>query len=211
MEKISLIIVDDHALLRETWGYILNNHPRFKVIAETGKGEEAVDLCKIHKPDIVMMDINMPGMNGIDATKEITATPSRTKVVGISLHSQPGYAKKMINAGAVGYITKNSPKEEMIRGLTEVSEGKKYICNEIKEILSEEILSGSKEEKTLDLLSSRELEIVRLLSTGASSKEIAEAIYVSVKTVEVHRYNILKKLNLRNAAALVNYLNTQAI
>jgi two-component system invasion response regulator UvrY len=209
MEKISLIIVDDHALLRETWGFILNNHPRFTVLAETGKGEEAVVLCKLHKPDIVMMDINLPGMNGVDATRQIT-TLSQTKVIGVSLHSQPGYAKKMMKAGALGYITKNSPREEMIRGLTEVAEGKKYICNEIKDILSEEMLSGSKE-ISVDLLSPREMEVARLMSTGASSKEIAEAMYISVKTVEVHRYNIYRKLGVKNVAAMVNYINTQAI
>jgi two-component system invasion response regulator UvrY len=131
-------------------------------------------------------------------------------VVGISLHSHPGYAKKMISAGGVGYIIKNSTRDEMIKGLLEVSKGKKYICSEIKNILSEEILSGKKE-KGVDGLSGREREVVQYLVKGASSKEIAQAICISVKTVEVHRYNILKKLDLRNVAALVHYIHTHPI
>jgi two-component system invasion response regulator UvrY len=210
MEKISLIIVDDHALLRETWSFILNSRSEFKVIAETGRGEEAIDLCKIHKPDIVMMDINLPGMNGVEATGKIIAASPKTKVIGISLHNQPGYAKRMMKAGAVGYITKNSPQKEMIFGLNEIANGKKYICAEIKNILSEEILT-EKKERSIDVLSLRELEVVKLLVTGASSKEIGEAMSISAKTVEVHRYNILKKLKIRNVAALVNYINTQTI
>ena len=96
MEKISLIIVDDHLLLRETWSIILNEHPAFTVVAETGDGNEAVELCQLHKPDIVMMDINILGMNGMDATKEVLKKSPKTKVVGVSLHSRPTYAKKMI-------------------------------------------------------------------------------------------------------------------
>jgi two-component system invasion response regulator UvrY len=208
MEKISLIIVDDHMLIRETWSLILNGHSDFKVIAETGNGEEAVELCKLHKPDIVMMDINLPGMSGVDATKEIIKASPGTKVVGISLHNQPAYAKKMMKAGARGYITKNSKREEMLEGLLEVAKGQKYICKEIKNILSEEMLVDKKE-KTLDLLSLREKEVIKHLIKGASSREIAELMFISVKTVEVHRYNILKKLELRNAAQLVNYINSQ--
>lgn len=207
MGKFSLIIVDDHTLLRETWICILNSDPHFQVVAEAGSGEEAVRLCQSYRPNIVMMDINLPGMSGLTATKEIVKLVPKTKVIGISLHNQPGYAKQMMNAGASGYITKNSPREEMINALLEVASGKKYMCNEIKNILSEELLSGKKE-KGLEVLSKREKEIIRHLITGASSKEIAEAMFISTKTVEVHRYNILKKLELRNTAALVNYINT---
>lgn len=210
MEKISVIIVEDHTLLREIWRLVLNSHPDFNVITETGSGEEAIELCKVHKPDVVMMDINLPGINGVEATKEILKTSPKSRVIGISLHNQPTYAKRMMMAGAVGYITKNSPREEMIRGLMEVSKGKKYICNEIKNILSEEILNDKKE-RGLHLLSSREMEVVQLLVTGASSKEIADVLCISAKTVEVHRYNILKKLELRNVAALVNFIHTQII
>jgi two-component system invasion response regulator UvrY len=210
MEKISLIIVDDHSLLRDTWSYLLNQHKRFNVVATTGRGEEAVELCRKLKPNIVMMDINLPGMNGIDATKEIRRISPYTKIVGVSLHSQPAYARKMMTSGASGYITKNSPSKEMIEGLLEVANGNKYICNEIKNILSEELLAGEKK-VDISLLSVREQEIVEKIAKGESSKEIAAALYISVKTVEVHRYHIFKKLNVRNVAALVNYITTHPL
>jgi two-component system invasion response regulator UvrY len=153
------------------------------------------------------MDINMPGMNGIQATKEILRISPKTKIVGISLHNQPAYAKKMMREGALGYITKNSTRQEMIHGLKEVAQGKKYICDEIKNILSEEMLNGTGERK-IDELSEREKEVVTKLIQGASSKEIGKDLLISSKTVEVHRYNILKKLHFRNVAELVNYFTT---
>lgn len=210
MEKISIIIVDDHTLLRDTWSLVLNSHPDFNVINSTGSGEEALNLCRLHKPRIVMMDINLPGMNGVEATREIIKLSPKTRVIGISLHNQPAYVKKMMNAGASGYITKNSTRGEMIDGLKQVAQGKKFICNEIKNILSEELLSEEKG-RGLDVLSSREKEILEHLAKGESSKEIAEVIFLSAKTVEVHRYNILKKLGLKNTAALVNYFNMHSI
>jgi DNA-binding NarL/FixJ family response regulator len=211
MDKISLVIVDDHALLRETWSVILNSHPNFKVLAEFGKGEEAVEFCRVNHPDLVTMDINLAGvLNGLEATKQILKFSPKTKVVAVSLHNQPTFARKMIEAGAMGYLTKNSPKEEMILALKEVAKGKKYICNEIKEILSEEILTGKKE-KGLDVLSDREKEIANMLKVGASSKEIANELFITTKTVEVHRYNILRKLSLRNTAALINFINKHSL
>jgi DNA-binding NarL/FixJ family response regulator len=210
MGKISLIIVDDHTLLRETWSWILNADPNFCVVAEAGSGEDAIQLCRVYRPDIVMMDITLPGMNGLEATKQIRTISPATKVIGISLHNHPTYARQMIEAGASGYITKNSPREEMLNGLNEVSKGKKYLCSEIKNLLSDELVTGQKE-KSINLLSGREREIVRMLKTGASSKEIADVLCISAKTVEVHRTNILKKLALRNVAALVNYANTHGL
>lgn len=206
MEKIRLMIVDDHSLLRETWSIILNGHPRFKVIANCGNGEEALKLCKLLHPDIVLMDINLPGMNGVLATSQIIIDSPQTKVIGISLHNHPSFARKMMEAGAIGYITKNTSREEMVSGLLEVAEGKYYVCHEIKNILSEEMVLGRKR-KTIDLLSQREREVVEWLKKGASSKVIAAELYISVKTVEIHRYNILRKLGLKNTAALIDFVN----
>jgi DNA-binding NarL/FixJ family response regulator len=211
MDKIGLVIVEDHALLRETWGFILNNHPGFKVLAEFGRGEEAVEFCRLYKPDLVMMDINLPGIvNGLEATAMIRKYSPATKVIAVSLHNQPVFARKMVEAGAKGYITKNSSKEEMIQGLLEVSKGGCYICAEIKENLSAEMLNGKKE-MGLEVLSNREKEIVGMLKIGASSREIANELYITTKTVEVHRYNILRKLSLKNTAALINYINKHSI
>jgi two-component system invasion response regulator UvrY len=211
MEKITILIADDHTLVRETWSFILNTDPRFTVVAESGSGEEAIELAKKLRPNVVIMDINLPGMNGIEATQQIRKFSPGTKILGVSLHTQPTYARKMIQKGAMGYVTKNSSREEMFKALMEIQSGKKYICEEIKNILSEQVISGEDQQSGLNSLSQREIEIIAFIKKGNSSKEIADALSISVKTVEVHRYNILKKLNLKNAAALVNFINNSQL
>jgi DNA-binding NarL/FixJ family response regulator len=211
MEKITILIADDHTLVRETWSFILNTDPRFNVVAESGSGEEAVELANKLRPNIVIMDINLPGMNGIEATQLIRKYSPGSKVLGVSLHTQPTYARKMIQKGAMGYVTKNSSREEMFKALMEIHNGRKYICDEIKNILSEQVISGEDSQTGLNALSQREIEIIAYIKKGFSSKEIADALHISVKTVEVHRYNILKKLNLKNAAALVNFINNSQL
>lgn len=211
MDKITILIADDHTLVRETWSFILNTDARFSVVAESGSGEEAVELAKKLRPNIVIMDINLPGINGIEATQQIRKFSPGSKILGVSLHTQPTYARKMIQKGAMGYVTKNSSREEMFKAIMEIQGGKKYICEEIKNILSEQVISGDDPQTGLNSLSQREIEIIAFIKKGFSSKEIADALKISVKTVEVHRYNILKKLNLKNAAALVNYINNSQL
>lgn len=205
-DKITILIVDDHKLIRDTWSFILNSDDRFRVIAETDSGLQAIELANSSHPEIILMDINMSPMNGFEATKEIRKIAPSSKIIGVSMHSQPAYAKKMLQMGAVGYITKNSSKEEMITAISEVAMGHKYICNEVKTILSEQILEDS-EKPDVNLLSQREVEIIDLIKQGQSSREIAQHLNITLKTVEVHRHNILKKLNLKNTAALVNFIN----
>lgn len=211
MEKVTILIADDHTLVRETWSFILNTDPRFQVIAESGSGEDAVELAKQLRPEIVIMDINLPGMNGIEATELIRKYSPGSRILGVSLHTQPTYARKMIQKGAMGYVTKNSSREEMFKAITEIHSGRRYICEEIKNILSEQVISGQEQSAGLNSLSQREIEIIAFIKRGFSSKEIADALNISVKTVEVHRYNILKKLNLKNSAALVNFINNSQL
>jgi len=208
--KITILIVDDHKLIRDTWSFILNSDPRFQVIAETDSGKSAIELAESNQPNIILMDINMSPMNGFEATKEIRKISPESKIIGVSMHSQPAYAKKMLQVGAMGYITKNSSKEEMIGAITEVAQGNKYICHEVKAILSEQILEDN-EKPDINMLSQREVEIIDLIKQGQSSKEIALQLSITLKTVEVHRHNILKKLNLKNTAALVNFINNAGI
>ncbi|NTS41454.1 MAG: response regulator transcription factor [Chitinophagaceae bacterium] len=211
MEKITILIADDHTLVRETWSFILNTDERFSVVAECGSGEEAVELAKQLRPHIVIMDINLPGMNGIEATQLIRKFSPASRILGVSLHTQPTYARKMIQKGAMGYVTKNSSREEMFKAIMEIQAGRRYICDEIKNILSEQVINGEDQQSGLNALSQREIEIINFIKKGFSSKEIAENLDISVKTVEVHRYNILKKLNLKNSAALVNYINNSQL
>jgi two-component system invasion response regulator UvrY len=211
MKKITILIVDDHTLVRETWSFILNTDPRFSVIAESGSGEEAVELSKKLRPDIVIMDINLPGINGIEATQQIRKFSPASRILGVSLHTQPTYARKMIQKGAMGYVTKNSSREEMFKAIIEIHNGNKYICDEIKNIQSEQVINGDDSQIGLNSLSQREIEIISFIKKGNSSREIGDALHISVKTVEVHRYNILKKLSLKNAAALVNFVNNSEL
>jgi two-component system invasion response regulator UvrY len=211
MEKITILIADDHTLVRETWSFILNTDDRFNVVAESGNGEDAVEMAKQLRPNIVIMDINLPGMSGIEATQLIRKYSPASRILGVSLHTQPTYARKMIQKGAMGYVTKNSSREEMFKAIMEIQAGRRYICEEIKNILSEQVLNGDDQQGGLNALSQREIEIINFIKKGFSSKEIAENLDISVKTVEVHRYNILKKLNLKNSAALVNYINNSQL
>src|SRR5258708_3151807 len=128
MKKITILIADDHTLVREMWGIILNSDPRFSVIGETGNAEDAILLAKQLHPDIVIMDINLPVMNGIQATQQIRKFAPGTKILGVSLHNMPIYAREMMQKGASGYVTKNSSKDELINAILEIHKGNKYIC-----------------------------------------------------------------------------------
>ncbi len=211
MEKITIMLVDDHKLIRESWSYILNSDNRFKVVGETSNANDAVEIAKSEKPRIVLMDINMTPVNGFEATKLVRKYSPGSRVIGISMHSMPTYAKRMLQIGAMGYVTKNSSKDELVTAIMEVNGGKKYVCDEIKNILAQQELEDESSPPDLNSLSKREIDIVQLIKEGLSSKEIAQRLDISLKTVEVHRYNILKKLNLKNTAALVNFTNAHGL
>ncbi|PZR26886.1 MAG: DNA-binding response regulator [Citrobacter freundii] len=211
MEKVTILLVDDHKLIRDSWSFILNSDPRFTVIGETSSGEEAIQIAAQKKPEIILMDVNMSPVNGFDATKQIQKISPESKVIAVSMHTMPAYAKRMLQLGAMGYVTKNSSKEEMIAAIIEVSEGKKYICEEVKNILAQQELDETAAQGDMNNLSRREIDIIKLIKEGMSSKQIALELDISLKTVEVHRYNILKKLKLKNTAALVNFINIKGL
>ena len=211
MEKINILLVDDYKLIRESLSYILNSDSRFRVIGDTSNGEQAVEMAKEQKPKIVLMDINMSPLNGFEVTKLLRKYVPGSKVIGMSMHSMPAYARRMLQIGAMGYVTKNSSREELLSAITEVNEGKKYICEEVKNILAMQQLGDESGLPDMNALSRREIDVVQLIKEGLSSKEIAGRLDISLKTVEVHRYNILRKLNLKNTASLVNYVNSQGL
>lgn len=211
MKKITIVLVDDHKLIRDTWSFILNNDSRFTVIGETSSGEEAVEIVKKLRPGIILMDVNMSPLNGFDATKLIHKYSPGSKVIAVSMHAMPAYVKRMMQLGAMGYVTKNSSKDEMVKAIIEVSSGRKYICEEVKDILAHKELEEENVTGDMNKLSRREIDIIQLIKQGLSSREIALQLDISLKTVEVHRYNILKKLKLKNTAALVNFINSNGI
>lgn len=211
MSRISVMIVDDHTLIRETWSFLLGRNENFEVIAELGDGQQAIEIARDKRPNIVLLDINMTPLNGFDVLKMIRKLSPGSKVIAVSMHSQPAYAKKMLRLGAKGYITKNSPRQEMLDAIMEVHRGNIYVCQEVKNILSEQMLGEQEAVPGLNQLSEREIEIINQIRDGLSSKEIADKLGISIKTVEVHRHNILKKLKVRNTASLINYINSSGL
>jgi DNA-binding NarL/FixJ family response regulator len=206
-DMISILIADDHKLIRETWTYILNRDSRFKVIGSCSNSEEAVKMSEEKHPNVVLMDINMVPFSGIEATRQIREVSPESRVIGVTMHSQPAYAKKMMQFGACGYVTKNSSREEMVTAILEVSKGNKYVCEEMKDLISENG-EDTNTMSAVNTLTEREMDVINLIRQGSSSKDISAKLEISIKTVEVHRHNILKKLKLKNAASLIHFMNT---
>jgi DNA-binding NarL/FixJ family response regulator len=211
VKKISILLVDDHKLLREVWASVLSSDSRFKIIGSTGDPDEALQLTKSKSPDVILLDINLPGTTGFHLSKELQKVSPYSKVLAVTMYALPAYAKKMMQTGASGYVTKNSSKEEMIEAIIKVAGGDKYICHDIKEKIALNVLNATDAETDIESLTKRELEIIKLIQQGLSSKVIGEQLDVSQKTIEVHRYHILKKLNLKNTAALINLVNQRGL
>jgi len=208
MKKISVAIVDDHRLIREMWATMLTSNNEFEITGESGGLDEAIEMIKIKKPDIVLLDINLAQGSGLDAVPLIRKFSPGSRIVAVSMHNQPAYVKKMMQLGAKAYVTKNSSYKEMFMALEEVMKGGVYVCSEIRNILSDQALGHETNGPDVKDLSWREIEIVKLIRTGLSSKEIAAELNITVRTTEVHRHNILKKLRLKNTASLITYINT---
>lgn len=203
--EIRVLIVDDHKLIAEAWSSLLEHVEGIKVIGTADNAQDAFDFCLEHKPEIVLMDINLKGgSNGLDATERIHNNLAKTRVIGLSLHDDISFVKKFLSIGAKGYLTKNTNKTELVEAIMKVHQGESYIAAEIKDRYFTSLLdinnTESKKELTL-----KEIEIVKLITQGFTSKEIAEKIFVSPRTVETHRHNILKKLNIPNAAQLSSW------
>jgi len=208
MKKISVAIVEDHQMVREMWAQLFAERKDIEVVGKSGGFDEAIEMIKIKRPDVVLLDINLPGASGMDAVPLIRKFVPGSRIIAVSMHSQPAYAKKMLQMGAKGYVTKNSSHTEIFSAIDTVMNGKTYICMEIKNIISEQALQDEPAGPNIKDLSLREIEIIKLIREGLSSKEIADRLHISSRTAEVHRHNILKKLGLKNTASLVSFINT---
>jgi DNA-binding NarL/FixJ family response regulator len=197
--NIRVLIVDDHLLIREAWKMILENFPGFEVVGLIENADDAYETSLRERPDVVLMDINLgDNSNGFDATERIVNSLPKTRVIGLSMHDDITLVKKMLSKGARGYLSKNISRAELLFGIHRVMEDDIYIAREIREkMLSAEIFDTGE-----GTLTNKEIEIVTLITRGLTSKEIAEKLFISVRTVETHRHNILKKLGLPNAAQL---------
>ena len=205
-KKIKIVIADDHLLIAETWATLINMDPDFEVVKVFDNTQTLVEEISDIKPDIAILDININPFSGIEATKMIRRLAPGTKIIGVSMHNQPSFAKKMMRNGAMGYVTKSSNKNEMYEAIRSVMRGEKFICAEIQRNITNQVLMDDDDNK-LSRLTEREIEIIKLIKNGSTNKEIAEKLFLSPRTVETHRARILKKLELKNSLSLVKYIN----
>jgi len=204
--SIRVIIADDHKLFREGLVNLLSDSADIEIVAEAENGNDVFHKAKELKPDIVIMDIGMPVLNGVDATKILIRELPDIKVIALSMHSDKQYIKGMLEAGASGYLFKNCTYNQLIDAINSVNNGKIYLGDEITEVVVHDYLG--KEGRIINTdheLSERELEILKLIADGKSTREVGEILFISIKTVGTHKQNILEKLKLKNTAGLVKY------
>lgn len=210
MERVKILIVDDHPMIRLGIRSILNNVEHLNVADEANNGKEALEKLANDSFDLVIMDIKMPEMNGIEATEEIVKHYPDIKVLAISMFDEQRYIVKMLQAGALGYVLKNTGKNEMVSAINSVMAGESYFSQEVSTIMMSQFMSRGgmsqvTETKTDVALTKRETEIIKMISEELTNSEIAERLGISSRTVDTHRRNLLQKLDVKNTAGLVKY------
>jgi len=200
MSQINVMLVDDHAVVRMGFKMLLESDADIKVVAEAESGEQAIQRYVEHKPDVVVMDITMPGIGGLEAIERILAKDSAAKILVLSAHEDSVHPKRVLNAGAMGYLTKRSAAEELIKAIRTVAGGKKYLEASVAQQMAIQQLSG--DQNPVDVLSPREFEVFMALAKGKTTNEIAETLFLSPRTVGTHLYNIKQKLNANNSAEI---------
>jgi two-component system response regulator NreC len=208
MKKLRILLADDHVVMRTGLRALLERQPNLEVVGESENGRETVTLASSLRPDVVVMDVGMPILNGIDATQTIVAECATIAVIILSMHADESYVMRALKAGARGYLLKDSAAADLIGAIQSVSQGKSFFSPKVSRILAEDYVRVLKQKgaaDTYDLLTSREREILQLLAEGKTNKEVATALNISPYTVETHRSHILQKLNLHNSAELVLY------
>jgi len=204
--SIKILIADDHQLFREGLVTLLSDDADIEVIGQVEDGGQAVEVAKKLNPDVLIMDIGMPVINGIEATGILKNELPDLKVIGLTMHAEKNFIKGMLEAGAYGYLFKNCAYDELIHAINTVSTGNKYLSNEITDVLIHDYIGKQNDAEVVDpILSEREQEVLKLLAEGKSSTEIAELLFVSVKTIGTHKQHIYEKLNLNSTAGLVKY------
>ncbi|MEI6146995.1 MAG: response regulator transcription factor [Methylococcales bacterium] len=203
MKNIRILLVDDHQMFRNALRSLLEKAANLEVVGETGDASEIVSLVRSSSAQIVCMDIGMPSMNGIEATRQLIAAFPTVKVIALSTYSEQKYVQDMMAAGASAYITKVEAAEELLRAIMLVLQNRKYLCPDVTEAVINVMAQDPK--VAASSLTNRERQVLRLVAMGNTSTIIAERLNISLSTVEVHRRNILRKLNLHNAVELTHY------
>jgi two-component system response regulator NreC len=203
-----IVIAEDHTILREGLRLLLSSDPEFEVVGEAEDGRDAIRCVENLSPDLVLMDLSMPRMNGLEAIKEIKKRSPETKIITLTVHKTEEYILATLQAGADGYVLKDSTHSELVIAIKNVLIGKRYLDSGISEKVIEGYLEGKRALKTKspwDTLTPREREILKLIAEGYKNKEIADYLFISLKTVEKHRSNLMKKLDLHSVAALTAF------
>jgi DNA-binding NarL/FixJ family response regulator len=204
---MKILIADDHKIVRDGLRQLLERETGFHVVGEASEGRTAVRLVKELKPDIVIMDIGMADMNGIEATRQIKASNASTQVIALSMHSEKRFVSEMLKAGASAYVLKEDAFDELLTTVHEVANHRKYLSRKIMDVVVDQFSTGNnpKEQTAFSLLSPREREVLQLIAEGKSTKEIASQLDVSTKTVDTYRQQITTKLNIHSIADLTKY------
>lgn len=206
MNKIKLFILDDHQMLIDGLKALLENEHKYELIGTARSAREALELIKKASPDIVLTDINMPEMNGIEFTRKLKSELPQIKIIALSMFGESAVISEMINAGVVGYILKNTGKEELLAALNKVAAGGMFFSDEVAvEMMKSATEASKKQEKFSIFLTGREKEIVQLIAKEYSNAKIAEQLFISERTVESHRKNIFRKTNVKTVVGLIKY------
>ncbi len=208
MKPIRILLADDHTVVRKGLRLLLESHPGFTVVADAANGREAVAMAEEYKPDVIVMDVAMPILNGIEAARQILARAPQVSVVFLSMHADESYVLRALKAGARAYLLKDSAEQDLIHAVEAVGEGKAFFSPAISRMLMEDYMRQMRErhvDDSYDLLTTREREILQLFAEGRSNKDVANLLNLSLYTVETHRSNIFQKLNLHSTAELILY------
>jgi len=203
-----ILLADDHGIVRKGLRFLLERQPGMEVVGEAAHGREAVEMAEAHRPDVVVMDIAMPMLNGIEATAQILKREPKVAVIILSMHSDEDYVLSALQAGAKGYLLKESAEVDIVQAIESVTRGTPFFSAAISEALMEDHVRFLKQRNlndSFDLLTEREREVMQLLAEAKSNKEVAAILNVSVYTVETHRMHLMQKLNLHNTAEIVLY------
>jgi len=202
-KRTRILLADDHSVVRHGFRRILDAQEDMEVVGEVSNGREAVEQCGALHPDVIIMDVTMPELNGIEATRRIAEIVPRARVLALSMHRDSVYVREILRAGARGYLLKDSGEADLVSAVRAVAQGEGYLSPAV----SEAVLSDYRKHVTnpIDLLTSREREVLQLVAEGRTNKEIATGLNLSVYTVEAHRGKIMEKLNLHSASELVRF------
>lgn len=207
-----IILADDHQLVRESCRALIEAHPGFEVVADVGDGKAAIEAARVHQPDLVIMDITMPGMNGVEATQKMTAETPSLQIICLSMHVNPRFVSAMLSAGVKGYVLKTCAAVELIEAMTEVLAGRSYVSPNLRSLLPPG--GGTVQHEALTAftaLSTREREVLQLIADGFNTHEIAAKLRLSKKTVATHRERIMGKLKTQSVAKLTKYAIQQGL